>query len=518
MGKVFISYSRIDVEIIDKFANAIHQSGMETWIDRESIKVGNSWRKEIVEAIDDCDAFVFMMSSHSVASNNVHKEIILSQDSSKPIYVVMLEAVRLPAEIRYQLAGLQFINFPLLGFEKSVEQLITALKPHQKKTKLDETKQTELVIQGIDISAFNAEKQAELLAFLSTLTNTDSSQLKIANIAAGSVHVFIDMPVSAACDLKTFALNSDPRFAQLQITFLKIVGDLHYINILLGTLVKNINQRQGSNINSVFGGFLGKYMIPIIITIIGIGFILTNRPAPQTDTTPPPASTLTQSLVTESPANVSPTTTVVTDTNTPAPTLTQTITPTITVTTEPIVMTAVVTQRLSCNHGPGQYFLYRFGFIEGLNLTVYGKDINSTWAYVQGDGYEGNCWVNLNQITLDGNVESLTVLYPGEFSLPLSFIWPVPQNVYTTRTEDGKLAIYWDEYILPDGELESPSSARYLLELWTCKNGKISFESKFVWEDDIVIEDEAGCSEPSHGFIYLVEKHGYAGPVEIPWQ
>ena len=513
MGKIFISYSRNDLEIVDKFAAALQQAGIDTWIDRESIKVGNSWRKEIVEAIDNCDAFVFIMSASSIASKNVHKEIILSQDSSKPIYVVMLEVVRLPAEIRYQLAGLQFINFPLLGFEKSAEQLITALKPHQKKTKSDENKQAELVIQGIDISAFTAEKQAELLAFISNLTNTDSSQLKIANVTAGSVHVFVDMPADTAFQLKTFALNRDSRFSKIQITFLRIVGDLHYINILLGALVENI--RQGSNINSVFGSFLSKYMIPIIITIITIGFILTNLPVPQTDSTPLPASTL-PITDTVQPESTFTLTVSVSASDTP----TSTSTPSPTLTAEPVyeVLNANVSQHLSCNHGPGQYFLYRYGFIEGLKLTVYGKDIHSEWVYVQGNGYEGNCWVNLSQITLDGNVENLKVLYPGEFQLPLSFIWPVPQNVYTARTADGKrIAIYWDEYILPDGEIESPNSARYLLELWTCKNGELTFEAKFVWDDDIVIEDEAGCSEPSHGVIYLVEKHGYAGPVEIPW-
>jgi len=281
----------------------------------------------------------------------------------------------------------------------------------------------------------------------------------------------------------------------------------------LGTLVKNI--RQGSNINSVFGSFLGKYMIPIIITIIAIGFILTNLPVPQTDSTPLPASTLPITDTVQPESTFTLTVLVSAD-----DTLTSTSTPSPTLTAEPVyeVLNANVSQHLSCNHGPGQYFLYRYGFIEGLKLTVYGKDIHSEWVYVQGNGYEGNCWVNLSQITLDGNVENLKILYPGEFQLPLSFIWPVPQNVYTARTTDGKrIAIYWDEYILPDGEIESPNSARYLLELWTCKNGELTFEAKFVWDDDIVIEDEAGCSEPSHGVIYLVEKHGYAGPVEIPW-
>ena len=167
MGKVFLSYSRNDIQTVDQFVSSINQFGLEVWVDREDIKVGNSWRKEIVEAIDNCDAFVFMMSSHSVASTNVHKEIILAQDSGKPIYVVMLEVVRLPAEIRYQLAGLQFINFPLLGFEKSSEQLITALKPHQKKRNLTKAnKQNSSFKALIFLLSPLKNKQNCLLSFL----------------------------------------------------------------------------------------------------------------------------------------------------------------------------------------------------------------------------------------------------------------------------------------------------------------------------------------------------------------
>src|SRR5688572_6493716 len=512
MGKVFLSYSRNDIETVDQFVSSINQFGMEVWVDREDIKVGNSWRKEIVEAIDNCDAFVFMMSSNSVASTNVHKEIILAQDSGKPIYVVMLEVVRLPAEIRYQLAGLQFINFPLLGFEKSTEHLFTALKPHQKKTKLDENKQTELVIQGIDISAFTAEKQAELLAFISNLTNSDSSQLKIANITTGSVHVFVDMPADTAFDLKVFALNRDNRFTQLGITSLRLIGDKNFINISLGILTTTATLgliawlwiKIQTAVASIFGVTLGNIIIALTTISLTAGIGLTVM----TFSAPPPASDL-------------PITDTVLPTN-----ATLTITPTIiltpiqTNTPEPEfeIMNAIVKEHLSCLHGPGEFFLYRFGMIEGIKLQVFGKNIHSDWAYVEAADYEGKCWVLLSQITLEGDAAKLKVLYPGEVGLPLSFLWPAPQNVYTARTADGsQVAIYWDEYILPDGEIESPDSPRYLLELWTCQNGTLSFESKFVWDDDIVVIDEASCSEPSRGVIYLVEKHGYAGPVEIPW-
>jgi hypothetical protein len=128
--------------------------------------------------------------------------------------------------------------------------------------------------------------------------------------------------------------------------------------------------------------------------------------------------------------------------------------------------------------------------------------------------------VRVADITLNGDVESLEVVYPGKVTLPPSDFWPAPKNVYTARSKSNadKLSIYWDEFILADGDLEGPGAPRYLLELWLCQNGELTFTPIFAWENNIVVIDEAGCSEPSSGVIYLAEKHGYPGPVTIPWQ
>ena len=45
----------------------------------------------------------------------------------------------------------------------------------------------------------------------------------------------------------------------------------------------------------------------------------------------------------------------------------------------------------------------------------------------------------------------------------------------------------------------------------------MAFTPIAVWEPPLVVSDQAGCIEPSHGRLYLAEKHGYVGPVEIPW-
>ena len=294
MKDIFISYSRRDTAIVEKFVTALTQAGLKIWIDREDILAGNSWRLQIVEAIDTCDAFVLMLSGNSAISTNVHKEVILAQDSGRAIFVVMLEPVKPPAEIRYQLAGLQFIDVQALGFDKSSAQLLSALKEHLKKTKPADDgsqHQTELVIQGIDISAFTAEKQQQLLAFISNLANTDPSQLKIANMTAGSVHVFVNMPSATAFQLKTMALNRDKRFKEVGVTALKLAGDAQYINIALGILtptpkISPLNAlwlRIPSLFSSTFGLTIGK-LLTIFSVIISLyrswGFRIISDPEP----------------------------------------------------------------------------------------------------------------------------------------------------------------------------------------------------------------------------------------------
>ena len=532
MGQFFFSYSRKDSEIVDQFVHAIEKEGMDAWVDREDIRVGNSWRKEIVEAIDACDAFVFFMSSNSVASLNVQKEITLAQDSNRPLYVIMLEVVRLPAEIRYQLAGLQFINFELLGFENAAKQLVDVLKPHQKKNKQVGEKQTELVIQGVDLSAFDADKQKELLAFISNLADTDASQLKIANMAAGSVHVFVNMPASAAYQLKTMALNRDNRFGTLGIASLRLTGDSSFIYISLGILTTAATlgffswlwMKIYTIFTSIFGVAIGKVMIAAttVVLVAGIGYGVTTISQPNSPIVNPQADS--------APVENGSENATATPSLTPSPTATQTLTPTLTF-TPTLTLTPTETkeavsefkgkvlEHTTCFHGPDSYFLFRYGVIEGIGLQVFGKDINNGWAYVHPEGYEGNCWMRLSQITFDGSADDLKVLYPGEVGPLLSFLWPVPQNIKTARTIAGdKVSITWDEFILPDGEIEDPDSPRYMLELWLCEDSNLSFSFHWVWAPpELLVTDEPGCSEPSHGNIYLVEKHGYSGPVEIPW-
>src|SRR5215813_4449249 len=119
MGKIFVSYSRRDLQAVDYIAGKIENAGISVWLDRDDIKAGKTWRAQIVQAIDTCDAFVLMLSSHSAVSDNVRKEIDLAQDSGRTVFILRLDAVeKLPDEMRYQLVGLQYVDMQDLGQEE----------------------------------------------------------------------------------------------------------------------------------------------------------------------------------------------------------------------------------------------------------------------------------------------------------------------------------------------------------------------------------------------------------------
>jgi hypothetical protein len=59
---------------------------------------------------------------------------------------------------------------------------------------------------------------------------------------------------------------------------------------------------------------------------------------------------------------------------------------------------------------------------------------------------------------------------------------------------------------------------QYILEVWRCEAGQIIFETLGTNEPFIVVaNDEQGCATPSHARAWVQEKHGFAGPVEVPW-
>ena len=95
-----------------------------------------------------------------------------------------------------------------------------------------------------------------------------------------------------------------------------------------------------------------------------------------------------------------------------------------------------------------------------------------------------------------------------------SVLYGPPSWVRAVRNGD-EVTITWDGV-----NMTQDDDRGYFIEGWVCQDG-----AYFWWTVSIpdqytttyTIKDQKGCSGPSSGKLYAVEKHGYITPVDIPW-
>lgn len=132
--KVFISYSRADVQFADELELALHQNGFEPMIDRSGIDPGEAWKQRLGEMILGCDTVVFVLTAASARSATCAWEAAEAAQLLKRILVVSPN--RLPDSERPppELAGINWIHcwanpeMPGSSYERGVAQLARALR------------------------------------------------------------------------------------------------------------------------------------------------------------------------------------------------------------------------------------------------------------------------------------------------------------------------------------------------------------------------------------------------------
>lgn len=204
-----------------------------------------------------------------------------------------------------------------------------------------------------------------------------------------------------------------------------------------------------------------------------------------------------------------------TETFTSTTAFTATITPTFTVTATATFAfpTVTVNKQAHCRYGPSVAYLHAADLYPGDKGTIRARFIYSKWLYIKFDKLDYFCWVAPSVVDVVGDVSTV-----GYKELDLQSIgsnqYGPPRNVVAVR--DGEhVTISWDQV-----EMTKDKDRGYLLELFVCQNGA------YLWWTDsypdqystsYTVKDESGCSEPSSGKLYTVEKHGFSEPADIPW-
>jgi adenylate cyclase len=110
-AEVFVSYSRNDKDRVLELVAKLRAAGVSLWVDQSGIDAATRWGEQIVNALESAKVLLLMVTESAVLSDNVAKEVVLVSERKGYILPVHLEPTQIPPALKYQLAGIQHIEY-----------------------------------------------------------------------------------------------------------------------------------------------------------------------------------------------------------------------------------------------------------------------------------------------------------------------------------------------------------------------------------------------------------------------
>ncbi len=128
MAKLFISYSRVNLEIVQKIRQDLQNAGIDVWIDQVGLTPGTpDWDQALRDAISKASAVLFIASPDSRRSPYVRDEIALAKDAKKPIYPLWVDGNNWLDCVPMGLGSTQNVDLRDDAYHKNLPRLIGTL-------------------------------------------------------------------------------------------------------------------------------------------------------------------------------------------------------------------------------------------------------------------------------------------------------------------------------------------------------------------------------------------------------
>ncbi|MEP7137079.1 MAG: toll/interleukin-1 receptor domain-containing protein [Chloroflexota bacterium] len=123
MQKLFISYSRKDMDFARKLAGDLEKAGYDVWWDITDLRGGDDWVRTIPEAISSSQFVLVVLTPNSLESEWVRKEYTQALSLRKKIIPIML----VPSSVPFALNTINFVNFATGEYTDNYKKLLDAL-------------------------------------------------------------------------------------------------------------------------------------------------------------------------------------------------------------------------------------------------------------------------------------------------------------------------------------------------------------------------------------------------------
>lgn len=123
MQKIFISYSRKDMDFVRKLAGDLEIAGYDVWWDITDLQGGDDWVNTIPQAISTSQYVIVVLTPTSIESEWVRKEYTQALSLRKKIIPIML----VPCSVPFALNTINFVNFAEGEYADSFNKLLSPL-------------------------------------------------------------------------------------------------------------------------------------------------------------------------------------------------------------------------------------------------------------------------------------------------------------------------------------------------------------------------------------------------------
>jgi hypothetical protein len=98
--RIFVSYSRVDREIVVSLTHFVKLGGALVFRDEDAIDPGEDWPRVLQEGIRDCDYVVVFWSTNAAASKAVMAEYGFGLNLNKKIVPILMDDTPLPEPLQ----------------------------------------------------------------------------------------------------------------------------------------------------------------------------------------------------------------------------------------------------------------------------------------------------------------------------------------------------------------------------------------------------------------------------------
>jgi hypothetical protein len=130
MARIFVSYSRKNIDFCKRLTDELQKRDLDFWVDWEGIPPTVDWLKEIEKGVEEADTFLAIVSTDWISSRNCIIELEYAVKNGKRLIPVVAPE---PKELKWDavptdLAQLNFIFFTeKFDFNAQLDKLFTAL-------------------------------------------------------------------------------------------------------------------------------------------------------------------------------------------------------------------------------------------------------------------------------------------------------------------------------------------------------------------------------------------------------